>query len=90
MIVEEGFKKLTWQYFYDNCVEQNDEVLRILKVNKASKRMFSGLYFSIVTVAGWLILNKTDFLPPMLLGNKDGRMENLWKDFPIVADPKYA
>jgi len=52
--------------------------------------MFSGIYFTFVTYVGHVILNKTDFLPPMLLGTKNGRMENLFKDFPIVADPDYA
>ena len=88
MLAENCFNKLTIMFFYNNCKEKSNDVVRILKAKKASTRMFSSLYSAWITFVGYRILNKTDFLPPMLMGS--GSIENLYKEFPIVANPNYA
>ena len=83
------FKKATWQWIYSSCTEK-DEELRKKKARKGNHRFFCGFYFTLITAYGYVVLSQTDFLPPMLGGNPDNKIENVWKDFPIVDDQAYA
>jgi len=84
------FKKVTWNWLYSRCKEKDDEIVRILKTKKSAHRLFGGIYFTFITTAGYIVLSKTDFLPPMLGGKKENIVANFWKDFPVMADPTYA
>ena len=81
-------KKYILQWIYDHIKDNHDEEIKIGKVNKAARELFKAFYFSMTTFVGYYVLNKTDFLPPMLGGT--GSLKNLYNNFPFVDDPSYA
>ena len=73
---------------YARIKECPDENLKLIKTNKGASKIFSTVYFIGETIIGYYVLNQTDFFPPACGGT--GKWENIWKDFPIFDDPKYA
>lgn len=65
-------------------------MLRIVKTNKAAERLFSGIYFTLITIAGYNVLLKTDYLIPMLGGSSLITIESLYTDFPIIDNLQYS
>jgi hypothetical protein len=51
--------------------------------------MFAGVYFALITTYGYVVLSKTDYLPPCLGGASTNTLHNVWKNYPIIDDPKY-
>lgn len=60
--------------------DRNDEELLKERVLKASLNVYKVLYYSTMTIVGYLILKDTDILPPWLGGS--GALENAFKDYP--------
>jgi ceramide synthetase len=65
--------------------DRNDEELLKERVLKASLSVYKILYYSTMTIVGYLILKDTDILPPWLGGS--GALENAFKDYPY--QPQY-
>ena len=66
--IQTVMNKYTWNFFYKNCKEKNNEKVRQSKTQKSCDHFYKGFYFIIATVWGYLILKDSDFLPPYLLG----------------------
>jgi len=65
--------KITWQFFYDNCKERENEAVRLAKTQKSCDHFYKGFYFIIATVWGYIVMKDSNFLPPSILGIGDFR-----------------
>ena len=85
-VVNQLLNMITWKFFYAYCKEKNDEDLRKSKTLKACNSLYKGLYFTTVTVWGYIILKDTDYLPWTLLGKSHGYNMNI--GYPTVKWPE--
>jgi hypothetical protein len=73
-------KKLTWNFFYNNCKEQVNEELRLSKVKKATESIYKCLYFAVATAWGIFLIKDQPYLPTFLGG--PGEFEKLNDNYP--------
>ena len=85
---ERLFVSCVYPYFF-NHIKEKDEDIKVFKSTKGSEKLYCTIYFSAITYYGYHVLSKTDYLPPMLLGNTNNKMENMYINFPIIDDPEY-
>ena len=79
-ITNKVMNKFTWNFFYKNCREKQDEDIRVAKTQKSCNSLYKALYYIGSTAWGYWILKDESILPPMLLGN--GNLSNLYNDYP--------
>lgn len=77
---------ITWNFFYNNCKEKDDQYVRMAKTKKAANSFYKFLYFASVACWGYSILKDEDYLPVTLLGK--GSLSNLNKSYPVHKWPK--
>ena len=78
--------KLTWNFFYDNCKEKENEAIRLAKTQKSCDHFYKGFYFVIATVWGYIVMKDSNFLPTSLLGVGDFR--RAFDNYPQVSWPR--
>ena len=70
---------------YECCKEKENEELRIEKTIKSTNCMFKGTYFTITTIVGTIMLQKSTFLPRILFPvSKDTFQENMYYNYPLM------
>ena len=84
----------TWRlnyWLFHDClhkripVKDNSEAMRAIKADKVVDKMYSVIYFTFICIYGYIVLSKTEYLPPMLGGSWDNHLQNIAHDFPVIS-----
>ena len=81
-ITQITLNKMTWQFFYDNCKEKENEEVRLSKTQKSCDHFYKGFYFIVATVWGYIVMKDSNFLPRSLLGKGD--LSHVHDNYPLV------
>lgn len=60
-------------------------IVRLLKTKKSCDHFYKGIYFTIVTIWGYIVMKDTVFLPPCLLGSGD--LSLVFENYPEIKMP---
>ena len=65
--------------------EKDDMDLKAIKADKATDKLFSVLYFTVIVIYGWVVLRQTEFFPFSLGGHWNNDMKNMGSEFPVIT-----